>query len=82
MYSYLIILRNQIFRMASTLRLCTHEERILIKTEAQQNLHGFALRSEISHETRHSTLYCVKHEALCDAGILSCMFTGISGILL
>ena len=82
MYSYLIILRNQIFRIASTRTETLYTRGQDIKTQAQQNLHGFALRSEISHETRHSTLYCVKHEALCDAGILSCMFTGISGMLL
>jgi hypothetical protein len=39
------ITHNQIFRIVSTLRLSIHEERI--SSKAQQNLHGFTLRSQV-----------------------------------
>ena len=39
------ITHNQIFRIVSTLRLSIHEERI--SSKAQQNLHGFTLRTTL-----------------------------------
>jgi hypothetical protein len=45
------ITHNQIFRILSALRLSIHEERI--SSKAQQNLHGFTLRSHGAHEIRH-----------------------------